>query len=418
MLIGIDASRACVRERTGTENYSYNLISTLAKIDRKNQYRLYTRPLGNWAAEFLGNQSSQEPNDFRTQLPQNFEIKILPFPRFWTQAGLAFEVLKNPPDLLFIPAHTLPIIRRPSLKTVVTIHDLGAEFLPFYHTFGGREYLLFSTRYAVKKATALIAVSQATKRDLIEKLGADPEKIFVVYEGVDHERFKVENEKDKVEKVLTKYKIAGDYFLFVGTIQPRKNIVRLIEAFSMVARYLGNWAVGNKRSKNLMTQKPNSLQLVIAGKQGWLADEIYQAPKKFKVEERVKFLDYVPKEDLPFLYSGCLAFILPSFVEGFGLPALEAMACGAPVILSETTSLPEIGSSAALYISPDNVNSLADQMFKVLDPNLRKILSAKSLARAKKFSWQKCAKETLEVFETVNSKKGRLNENKYFRRKG
>jgi len=366
MKIGIDASRAQVKERTGTENYSQNLILALSKIDSKNSYRLYFR---------------RSDKDF-CDLPKNFEKKFIGLPRLWTQVGLAFEVLKNPPDLLFIPAHTLPIIRRPSLKTVVTVHDLGAEFLPGYHTFGGREYLLLSTRYAVKNATALIAVSQATKHDLIEKLGADHAKIFVVYEGVDHHFFKPQ-EPNEIEGVKAKYKISGDYFLFVGTIQPRKNLVRLIEAFAKL---------GERKNLNF----------VLAGKKGWLADEIYQAPKKFKVEEKVRFLDYVVLEDLPALYSGCLAFVLPSLVEGFGLPVLEAMACGAPVILSTASSLTEVGGSAALYMAPDNTKELVNHLTKVLDPNLREKLSVKSIDQAQKFSWEKCAEETLEVFERIH----------------
>jgi len=383
MLIGIDASRAQIKERTGTENYSRNLIFALSKIDSKNNFRLYIR----------------RPEKNFCDLPKNFEKKIISLPYLWTQIGLSFEVLKNPPDVLFIPAHTLPIIRRPNLKTVVTIHDLGAEFLPRYHTFGGREYLLFSTRYAAKNATALIAVSKATKRDLVEKLGADPEKIFVVYEGVDHNKFKIQNSKFKVEQVLKKYKILEPYFLFVGTIQPRKNLERLIEAFSKLV-YNSQFKAKKKRVKTVNGQL-STVNLVIAGRKGWLYTQILTAPEKFGVADRVKFLDYVSTSELPALYSGCLAFILPSLVEGFGLPALEAMACGAPVILSSTSSLPEIGENAALYTLPNDVDHLADLMYKVLDPNVRKKLSDKSIIQAKKFSWEKCATQTLEVFEKI-----------------
>jgi len=384
MLVGIDASRAQVSQRTGTENYSQNLIFALSKIDLRNSYRLYLQ---------------KRDKEFEN-LPTNFEKKVIAMPRFWTQIGLSLEVLKNPPDLLFIPAHTLPIIRRPNLKTIVTIHDLGAEFLPGFHTFFGREYLLFSTKYAVKNATALIAVSWATKKDLIEKLGADSEKIFVIHEGVDHERFKIQSEKGRVDKVLKKYKICQPYFLFVGTIQPRKNIEKLIQAFALIVK--GRMPSKIKYPKSY---SPSSLQLIIVGKRGWLAEEIYRAPKKFGVEGKVRFLGYVDSSDLPAIYSGCLAFVLPSLFEGFGLPVLEAMACGAPVILSKTSSLTEVGGNAALYISPNDVNQLADSMYKVLDPDLREKIAAKSLIQAKKFSWEKCATQTLEVFEKVGRSK-------------
>lgn len=164
MRIGIDASRAFILQPTGTENYSLYLIKALAKIDRKNTYTLYVRrPLN--------------------ALPPNFHFKIIPWPYLWTQLGLALECLIHPPDVLFIPAHTMPLIRRPRLKTVVTIHDLGAEFLPEYHQYPQKLYLNKSTKYAVAHAVRIIAVSKSTKRDLIAKLGADAKKISVIYEG-------------------------------------------------------------------------------------------------------------------------------------------------------------------------------------------------------------------------------------------
>lgn len=366
MLIGIDASRAQIREKTGTENYSENLIKNLSSIDKKNHYRLYLR-------------NSHIPFD-----GPNVEKKVIPWSRFWTQGGLALEVLKNPPDILFIPAHTLPVIRPRNLKTVVTIHDLGAEFLPGYHRAWQREYLLFSTKYAVKSATALIAVSQATKNDLVKKLNANQNKIFVVYEGVDLQKFKSQSAnwrtKIKNEKTLRKYGLKNDFFLFVGTIQPRKNLVRLIEAFSLLGR--------------------QDLSLVLVGKKGWLSDEIHEAPKRFGVESKVKFLGYVPIDDLVILYSNCRAFILPSLVEGFGLPALEAMACGARVVLSNTSSLPEVGGDAAIYVDPYDVKSIAGGLRKSLttDGEFKK----KPVERAKLFSWDKCARETLQVLEKVH----------------
>lgn len=167
MHIGIDASRAFAFQSTGTENYSRNLILALAKIDSKNIYTLYMR----------GN-SEQLP-----KLPSNFHLKTIKLTHLWTQLGLAWECLLHPPDVLFIPAHTLPLIRRPELRTVVTIHDLGAEFLPQYHQFPGKLYLNKSTEYAVANATRLVAVSKSTKKNLVRKLKADPKKITVVYEG-------------------------------------------------------------------------------------------------------------------------------------------------------------------------------------------------------------------------------------------
>ena len=382
MLLGIDASRAFKNLRTGTENYSYHLISEFAKIKTPDTFRLYLR--------------ENHPKKW----PANFESKIIFWPRLWTQAGLAFECFKSPPDVLFIPAHTLPVVRRSKLKTVVTIHDLGAQFLPQYHTFPQKIYLNWSTNFAVKFATRIIAVSLATKKDLIEKLGAEEERIEVVYEGVDHQKFKVQSSKFKIEKALKKYQIKSPYLLFVGTIQPRKNVGRLIEAFAQVLK-VTNGTKGPSGRKGI--------ELVLAGAKGWLADEVYQLPKKLGVEKQIKFLGYVDEGDLPLLYNGALVFVLPSLVEGFGLPPLEAMACGCPTIVSQVSSLPEVAGEAGILIDPESVDSIAQGIKTVLDyytskPDQYQKLRQKGLAQAKKFSWEKCARETLAVLEKIGRK--------------
>lgn len=170
MIIGFDGSRAFAYERTGTENYSHQLLKALAKIDKKNQYRIYLRPQSNGSR--------------LASWPRNFEFKLINWSYLWTQGGLAIECLKNPPDVLFVPAHTMPVVRRPTLKTVVTIHDLGAEYLPEYHQFPQKYYLNWSTEYVARHADKIIAVSESTKRDLLAKLGCKEEKIQVVHEGV------------------------------------------------------------------------------------------------------------------------------------------------------------------------------------------------------------------------------------------
>lgn len=384
MHIGIDASRAFVSRPTGTENYSLNLIEVLGQIDYNNSYTLYIR---NNSYQTLG-----------VKFPDNFKFKVIPWPYLWTQAGLASECIKEPPDVLFIPAHTLPLIRRPSLKTVVTIHDLGAEFLPQYHQFPHKLYLNKSTEYAVKQATHLIAVSKSTKDSLIAKLHCDSQRISVIYEGYDDEKFNPQASKKKlyhetesrpeslvkIRKVLDKYKIKLPYILFVGTIQPRKNLVRLIEAFSIVS------------------SKASSISLIIAGKPGWTYEEIYSAPEKFRVEERVRFLDYIASEDLPIFYQNAHCFVLPSLYEGFGLPVLEAMACGCPVVVSKTSSLTELVGEAGLLVNPLNINDIAENLQSIINNSeLREDLIKKGLKQVKKFSWEKCARETLKVIENV-----------------
>jgi glycosyltransferase involved in cell wall biosynthesis len=350
MIIGIDASRAFIKEKTGTENYASNLVKKLIELDKKNQYRLYSR-------------------------------KNIPWRRLWTQGGLALECLLHPPDILFIPAHTLPIIRRPSLKVIVTIHGLEYEYLPQYYQFPQKLYLNKSTEYAVSQANHLIAVSQWTKSQLVERLGADPQKITVIYEGVSvsHQSSVISHQSSK------------PYILFVGTVQPRKNLVRLIEAFS---RLQSPCLAGRQVASNLY--------LKIAGKPGWLYDEILEAPKKFRVGKRVKFLGYVSDRKLASLYRQALCFVLPSLCEGFGLPVLEAMSYGCPVIASKAGALPEIVGGAGLLVDPYQVEELAGAMKLVVENReLREDLREKGFQRLKKFSWQKAAQKTIKVFEKV-----------------
>ncbi len=337
MTIGFDGSRAFLGERTGTENYSYQLLKALIKIDRKNRYIVYTR-------------------------------KTIPWRRFWTQGGLALQTFKDRLDVLFVPAHTLPLIKRPGLKTVVTVHDLGSEYLPQMHQFKQRLYLSFMQRYQLNSATRIIAVSKVTKNDLVEKIGIDPKKIEVIYEGYDKEKF-------KYQKSNSKY---GKYFLFVGTVQPRKNLERIIKALA----------------------KLND-KLLIVGSRGWLSDEIYKLPKKLGIEDSVKFLGYVPDEKLPALYSGAAALVFPSLFEGFGLPILEAQACGCPVITSNISSMPEVAGKGAILVNPYSVDDIVKGMERVAREGERVKLIKRGFENVKRFSWEKCARETLKVLENV-----------------
>ena len=310
MVIGFDGSRSFASRRTGTENYSYQLLKALAKIDEVNQYIVYLRP------------------DFRQkdiqEFPNNFKFQISNFKFLWTQAGLALQTFKDKLDVLFVPAHTLPVIRKPGLKTVATVHDLGSEYLSSMHQFKQRLYLSIMQRYQLKTATKIIVVSKATKDDLIKRVGIEPDKIAVIYEGYDKELFKPIKDEALVNSLIHYDLQPKTYYLFVGTVHPRKNLKRLIQAFA------------NLVSKGDTFRAYN---LVIVGAKGWLSDEIYQMPKKLGIEEKVKFLGYVPEEDLPALYSGTIALVFPSLFEGFGLPILEAQACGCPVITSSLLCL-------------------------------------------------------------------------------
>lgn len=442
MLIGFDASRAFVPESTGTENYSLNLLKALAKVDRKNRYRVYLRH----GASFMVNGSSGKVvnkipmNDERLSInynwPSNFEFVPIHPNRLWTQFGLALETWRNPVDVLFVPAHTLPLLRRRSFiangslgkfplsrltindqrstKYIVTIHDLGVEYLPNFHKFPQRYYLDLASKYAARHAGAIIAVSAATKRDLEVRYGISGEKVRVVGEGVDTGFFKPSS-KSKVQSVKSKYKIKGDYVLFVGTVQPRKNLQMLIRAFSLL--------VGRTTNYKLPT-----INLVIAGKLGWDWQEIVALPKKLKIANKVKFLKYVDRADLPALYSGAKVFVFPSLFEGFGLPILEALACGTPVIASDIPPHREIYkelskvksrrskvtiSEAMTLAKVNREGELAQFLYQYISQQVNR-LSFTSIRQelASNFSWEKAALSTLKVLEDVHAQKISANLNK------
>lgn len=360
MIIGIDASRVLIKDKTGTENYSAELIDALLKLPeaKKHQWRLYNK--------------------------QN-----IPWPRLWTQGGLAWELLQRPPDVLFIPAHTLPLIRRSNLKTVVTIHGLEYEYLPQYYRFPQKLYLNQSTEYAVKHADRLIAVSAWTKAQLVERLGADKHKITVIHEGVGSRIVKAKSQQFKSDyqrQIRYKYNLPKNYLLFVGTIQPRKNLVRLIEAFSRLFH------------PGVECFNTPGCGLVIAGKLGWMYDEILAAPKKYGVASRVKFIGRVADADLAAVYKLARVFVWPSLMEGFGLPVLEAMTLGVPTIVSDRGAIPEVAGKAALLVKPEDTAGLSRAMELMLtSEELRQGLIEAGFRQAAKFSWERAARQTLQI---------------------
>lgn len=401
MLFGFDASRAFSDHRTGTENYSYQLLTHLAQIDTINKYYVYLRP-GNMVGHGW---------------PPNLKFKIINLKLLWTQLGLAARTLSDPLDLLFVPSHTLPLIRRSGLKTVVTVHDLGAEFLPQTHQLKQRLYLNFMTHHQLKSATHLIAVSEATKADLVKKVGIDPKIITVIYEGVDLSRFRPT--QGDVQKLGVR---SGNYFLFVGTIQPRKNLERLIKAY---AQYLKmddrRWKMVVEDRKLKLDQKDPSSNfypqnttfypptstvpiLVLAGSKGWLSAEIYRLPKQLGIEDYVQFLGFFPDADLPLLYSRAQALLFPSLFEGFGLTVLEAQACKCPVLTSNVSSLPEVAGKAAILVNPYSVESITEGISRIQNRAVRIKLKTLGQQQVKKFSWEKCAQQTLRVLEEVAGK--------------
>jgi glycosyltransferase involved in cell wall biosynthesis len=365
MLVGIDASRSVAARRTGTENYSHHLIQELLHLGGAHRFRLYFN-------------QAPSPGLFSG----GAEHRIIPFPRLWTHLRLSWEVIRFPPDVLFVPSHVVPLGHPP--RTVVTVHDLGYHYHPEAHTLFQNLYLRWSTRYSARTASRVLADSEATRADLIRYYHVPEAKIAVVYPGRD-ETLAAVRDPDVLAATRARYGLVPSYLLYVGTLHPRKNLVRLIQAFASV-----------------LDVAPAGLQLVLAGQKGWLYDEILVQVRKLGLEDRVVLTGYVPDDDLPALLSGALAFVYPSLYEGFGFPVLEAMACDTPVVCSDVSSLPEVAGDAALLVDPLDVEGMAEALARVIaDEGLRRDLAARGARQMQRFSWQRCAEDTLHVLEDV-----------------
>jgi glycosyltransferase involved in cell wall biosynthesis len=370
--IGIDASRAARARRTGTETYALELIKAMAGMaSGDHRLRLYT---------------PHPPQ--HTDWPDSpyIETRVIPWPRLWTHLRLAAELRQHPPDVLFVPAHVLPLTC--PVPAVVTVHDLGYRHYPQAHRAFDRWYLDWTTRRHTRVARHIVADSLATQRDLVDFYGADPCDIDVIYLGRDESLVPVTN-ANVIKQTGAKYNIEEDYLLYLGTLHPRKNLVRLVEAFHQAMTALQN----------------DEIKLVIAGKKGWLYDAIFERVRQLHLTSQVTFTGYVEDQDKPALLSGALAYVFPSLYEGFGLPVLEAMACGTPVLTSNISSLPEVAGDAALLVDPHNTAEIAAGLTQlVTNPNLRRQLVEQGYQQLQKFSWQKTATQVWELLEeTANS---------------
>jgi glycosyltransferase involved in cell wall biosynthesis len=266
---------------------------------------------------------------------------------------------------------------------IVTIHDMAS--LRSRGRFGTlkRFYLRIFVPLSARKARRVLAVSEAARKEIADLCKIDGGKIVVVRHGISRS-FSPDGDRSGPPAAL-KLKVGSGYILYVGTLEPGKNIPRIIEAYSIVRK-----RTGTERA------------LVIAGRTGWLHDDIFRAVKRLGLDKEIVFTGYVSKGDLPSLYRGADLFVFPSLYEGFGLPVLEAMACGTPVVTSNTSSLPEVAGDAALLVDPENVEEIAGAMERVLtDQDLRAELSRRGRERARLFTWERCAQETLKVYEEV-----------------
>lgn len=376
MLIGIDGNEANVEKRVGIGEYAFQLLTRFAQYqisDIKYQIYLKNEPLPSLPAE-----------------NENWKYRVLKPGKLWTQWRLPLDLfLHNPkPDVFFSPTHYAP--RFSPAPTVVSVMDLSYIYFP--ELFNKKDLLQLKnwTSYSVKKAKKVFTISNSSKSDIIKEYDVPLSKVIVTHLGIKG-LSSLKPHIYSMSELKAKYGLTDNYILFVGTLQPRKNIKRLIEAFHKLVSVKGQ-----------VSSIKEDLQLIIVGRRGWLYEEILNTPKELEIEDKVKFLENIGDDELPLFYKNALCFVFPSLYEGFGLPVLEAMKHGCPVITSNVSSLPEAGGDAALYVDPENVDDIAKKMKQLIgDEKLRKSYIEKGREQIKKFSWEKTAKETLTVLQEI-----------------
>jgi glycosyltransferase involved in cell wall biosynthesis len=358
MRIGIEAERANMDHPTGVEHYAQQMILSFVKLDQDNQYVLYLRT---------------KPKDWIKSLPKNFTVKVMPFPLFWTQLRISWEMLVNPPDVLFIMASALPFIH--PKNSVVTIHDLAWKFYPETFTKSTRSYLEFSTAFAVRHAKKVIAVSEQTRQDILHFYKVPPEKVRTIYHGFDaSSEIQMKNNQEELDEIA---KLPSKFILYLGTLQPRKNIDGLIDALRLLQR------------EDIL----KNYKLVIAGGKGWLYDRII---KRIEGNKDIIYFGYV-NDRFAFLKRASM-LVQPAFYEGFGLQILDAFYAGVPVACSNISSLPEVAGDAAKYFDPKDPGDIARAISALIeDPDLRASLIALGQERLKQFTWSSTAERTLSV---------------------
>jgi len=372
MRIMIDARMG--HTRVGMGVYVRGLLDGLAKIDKENDYYV------------IINKDREEnfvpiQNNFH-KIYTNITYSNYLLRDFWEHLYLPLKLHKTKIDVYHGPNYVLPILGKG--RMVLTIYDMISFATSGWYKPISRFRVQRLLKISAKKADKIITGSENSKRDIINILGLPDEKVKVIYIGIDN-TYKPISDHHKLDTVKKRYNITGSFIMHVGSLNPRKNIPRLIEAYS-----------------KLPAEILKEYQLVIAGKRSWKADEIFAKAKQLGLGDRVTFTGFVEDADLPLLMNAAALLAFPSLYEGFGIPPLEAMACGTPVIASNTSSIPEVVGEAALLFDPYNVEEMADVMYRALtDKQLRNELRKKGFQRVKQFSWEKAARETLSVYEEV-----------------
>jgi len=369
MRVGIDA-RLVYYSQAGIGQYILHLVDGLARIDRENEYVLLQSRKDDTTI-------LEQPNFRRISLWTPSHHRLERYAMNVELVRLGLDVLHSPD---FIPPH------RPSCRSVITVHDLAFLLYPHFLTKESARYYGHIDQ-AVRWTDHIISVSESTKRDTMQHLGVPEDKITVVYEAANPIFRQIDREQARAH-VRDRHGVDGPFVLFVSTIEPRKNVPTLLRAI---------W--------QLRECYKEDVRLVLAGGKGWLFEDAFALVDELKLDGRVHFLGRVSSEDLLHLYNAAEMLAHPAFYEGFGLPPLEAMACGLPVIVSNVASLPEVVGDAGLLIDPHDVDELTVGIWRVLnDSELREDLHAKGLRQADRFSWDRAARETLAIYELALKK--------------
>lgn len=367
MRIGIHASHLNVPQTDGVKVFLKNLILNIKELDKENQFFLYYKA---------------KPAEGFIEAP-NYKHVVVPGRGPWTQLHLPRHLFKDKLDAFYIHLQTLPFYR-PKMRTVITIHDIAFFDFPEYFTVKNRVLLYLFSSYAIRSADKIITPSFNTKNDITRRFKVNEEKIVVAPLAYNKNIFKPVPENFDSRETKEKYKIKGPYILYIGVLQPRKNIARLIRSFNVL------------KKKNKIPH-----QLVLVGSPGWLFEDIFKEIAKSPFKKDIIQIGEVKWEELPKLLWAAEVFVLPSLYEGFGLPVLEALASGTPVITARNSSLPEVGGEAAEYIeNAKSEKEIAEKILKVIsNENLREEMRQKGFEEAKKFSWEKCAKNILQTIK-------------------
>lgn len=351
MKIGIEASRLTEKQRTGTENYLFNLVREFSRLDKKNDYTFYFREK---PSESLWSEISQHN--------PKFSYKVVPKILSWTQIGLALELFMDTPDVLFCTWHTMPGFNPFwKMSTISAFHDATGLFLPSFWT------AHFSSR--------VIGVSERTRDEVSRRFGISPARISLIPEGRDESLQPASD--SEITKLKQKHNISGEYILFLGSLGPRKNLEKMVEAHSGLSK---------------------KVEFVAAGKVMPGSEQLAKLP--------IKYIGRADQDDLAALYSGAAFLAFVSKEEGFGLPIVEAQACGCAVLAADIKVMRETAGEGALYVDPTSVEKIREGMEKLLtDSSLRKELIEKGFENVKRFSWENSAREILQVFEETKNGK-------------